>query len=128
MAGSPAAVERGQPDPAPEVAVMQRHPARAGEDQRLVARLGEARQVPADDRDDQRRELARPRLPALGLGRAEREAAAADLGELSSHPHGAGLQVDIAAPQRAQLTPPQAAEHRQQHECAVTLVDASASA
>ena len=58
----------------------------------VVAVLGEACQVPLNDRDDQ----AGDRYDSVacpGLGRYEREAAAADLGDLAGHPHRAGGQV-----------------------------------
>ena len=63
------------------------------------------------------------RLPALDFGRPELEAAAAGLVELPGHPDGAGGQVDIAAPQAAQLAPAEAAEHGQQDQRAVPLAD-----
>ena len=56
-----------------------------------------------------------------GLGRPEGEPAAADLGQLPDNAHGAGLQVDVATAERAQLAPAQATERGQQPQGAVSL-------
>jgi len=54
-------------------------------------------------------------LPCLGLGPTEGEFAAGRLGQLPKDSHGACLQVDVAAAERGQLGPPEAAEDREQN-------------
>ena len=77
--------------------------------------------MPLDDGNDHlgngHAPFARPRL-----GWAELEAATADFVELAGHPDCARGQVDIAAPQAAQLALAQAAEHGPQYECPVSLL------
>src|SRR6202035_4300523 len=81
----PGFAHSGQPDAIAEVAVPQWLAFRAGEDQPFVAVLGEAGQVPLDDRDD---DLGN-RHDALASRRLRwpiHEPQAVDLAELPDHP------------------------------------------
>ena len=101
QAGQPGRLERGQPHADAEVAVMQRAGTRAGEHEPFLTGLGEAAQMPPDDRDDHRGDRHDPRA-CPGLGQPEGKPAAADLRQLPDDSHGAHVQVDIAALQRPQ--------------------------
>ena len=92
------------------------------EDQPVVSGQGEAGQVPLDGRDDHFRDRDEA-LTGPGLRRPEGEPAAANGGQLPDNAHGAGLQVDIAAAERAQFAPAQTAEHGEQHQGAGPLAD-----
>jgi hypothetical protein len=63
------------------------------------------------------------RCPAADLGGPEGEPAAGRPGQLPKDAHRTRLQVDVAAAQRRQLGPPQAAEDREQDHGAVSRVD-----
>ena len=80
---------------------MQRAGTRAGEHEPFLTGLGEAAQMPPDDRDDHRGDRHDPRA-CPGLGQPEGKPAAADLRQLPDDSHGAHVQVDIAALQRPQ--------------------------
>src|ERR1039458_5565051 len=120
--GDPGRAQCLEPCPLPEMAVPQRLSGRAGEDEPFVAWLREAAQVPADHRNDHVGNRDYP--PAcLRLGRPEFDPSSAYLGQLPFNPHGARVQVDVAPAEPGQFAPPKAAEHRQEHQCAVPLAD-----
>ncbi len=58
-------------------------------------------------------------VTGVGLGRPEREPAAAPLAQLPGNPDGARLEVDIGAAKPRKLTPAQAAENAEQDQGAV---------
>ena len=116
----PGGSQGGRPEAAAEVGMPERPAARAGEHEPVLPRPGVRHDVRGQVRRDQLgyRHCA---LTRLGLQRAEREPAAVPLVELPRNLDGPGLDVDVGAPQRRQLTPPQAGERGEQHQGAVAL-------
>src|ERR1022692_1602937 len=78
----PGSLERDEPYAAAEVGVTKRPAFRAGEHKPFGAWLGETGEVPLDDRNDHFGNRYHASA-CLGLGRAEREPAAAYFGQLA---------------------------------------------
>jgi hypothetical protein len=113
--------QRREPHPAAEVGVPQRAPAWARKQQAVNVRTGKSRKVPGKIGHDEIRKHNSP-LPG-GLRRPEGVSAARCLGQLPKDAHAARFQVDIAAAERSQLSPPEAAENREKNQCTVPGVD-----
>src|SRR5437764_2340868 len=89
-------LQRREPGAPPEVAAPQGCAAGASEDKAVVAGLGEAGQVPADDGGDEFGE-GDGASSGLALGRPECQAAALQFGEGAFNANGPCVHVDVLA-------------------------------